>query len=165
LRFDGSSTDDLNRLVDRGSPFDIELAMRVNASGTVLARATSAGPNGELDHAVLLVPRSPTTTDTQPPTITIGTPADAASYPVGSVQAAAYTCSDNIAVATCAGAVPTGSPLPTDAPGPHSFTVAATDSSGLSATSTVSYQVTTQIADGLGLTGSFTSIPPDSRCR
>ncbi len=57
--------------------------------------------------------------------------APAGSYTVGQVVKAAYTCTDGgSGVATCAGTLPSGSPIDTAAAGPHNFTVDATDAAG-----------------------------------
>ncbi len=71
--------------------------------------------------------------DTDPPVITINTPADGGQYPLGVNVAANYTCDDGTfgsGVATCDGDVANGSPIDTSALGPHSFTVNASDNNG-----------------------------------
>lgn len=97
--------------------------------------------------------------DVMPPTATITSPGDGATYPLLTGVTAAYACTDNVAIASCAGPVPVGSPLPANAPGSTPFTVSANDLSGLNSTLTATYTVSNTLADGLGLTGSFTSVP------
>ena len=98
------------------------------------------------DVSVLL--GTPATGDQTPPTITITTPADEASYELGQSVPADYECQDNAGgsgVATCAGPVADSAAIYTAAVGTHAFTVNATDNDGNSAsrshTYTVGYQV------------------------
>ncbi len=82
-----------------------------------------------------------TAVDVEPPTISITSPVNGSLYTVGQVVNAAYTCADNIAVATCTGDLANGAALDTSVSGPHSFQVTATDAAGNTATSTVGYSV------------------------
>ena len=76
------------------------------------------------------------------PAITIDTPDDGATYPLGSVRTADYSCDDAIdASAACAGTVPDGSAIDTSSPGAKSFTVTAADDAGNQTSKTVTYQV------------------------
>jgi len=92
---------------------------------------------------------NPAPTDVTPPTITIASPVSGASYTWGQAAHAQYSCSDNVAVASCTATIGTGNlangaVLPTSgAPGPgtRTLTVTATDSSGNKSTQAVSYVV------------------------
>jgi hypothetical protein len=78
--------------------------------------------------------------DKKAPTITITTPI-ATSYPSGAIVNASFMCTDGgSGVASCAGTVPSGSPISTT-PGTHTFTVNATDKVANTATKSVTYTV------------------------
>lgn len=80
--------------------------------------------------------------DVTPPTITIDTPVDGSVYTVGQAVTASYSCSDGgSGVASCVGAVPSGSALPTGSVGNQSFTVQAADQAGNQISQTVTYSV------------------------
>jgi sugar lactone lactonase YvrE len=80
--------------------------------------------------------------DEAPPTVTIATPANGASYALGSVVNAAYSCVDGLSgVAACAGTVASGGPIDTSSVGTKTFNVNAADVAGNIAASTVSYTV------------------------
>lgn len=107
----------------------------------------------------------PTPVDTTPPTATITTPAASATYDLGAVVTADYSCSDDIALASadaCVGTVASGAALDTSTPGSHTFSVTATDAAGLTSTTSATYTVSSSLAAGLSLSGSFTSIPVDA---
>jgi peptidoglycan/xylan/chitin deacetylase (PgdA/CDA1 family) len=84
-----------------------------------------------------------------PPTITIASPGNGASFTWGQAAKAQFSCSDNVPVTSCTATVGTvnvanGASLPTSgAPGPgtRTLTVTATDSSGNKSTQSVSYVV------------------------
>jgi hypothetical protein len=79
-----------------------------------------------------------------PPTVTITTPDDGATYATGQNVAADYACADSDGtVVTCAGPVADGSPINTATAGTKTFTVTATDDDGDTATKTVTYHVRT----------------------
>jgi hypothetical protein len=83
----------------------------------------------------------PTVRDTAPPAIEIASPS-ATTYTLGAVVTAAYACADaDSAVISCAGPVPSGTPLDTSAVGPKTFTVTAADAEGNTASSTVPWSV------------------------
>jgi beta propeller repeat protein len=80
--------------------------------------------------------------DTTPPVATLSTPADGAVYDQGEHVLADYGCSDDDSgIASCFGDVPVGAPLDTSVAGDHTFTVAATDNAGNTASVTHHYTV------------------------
>ena len=84
------------------------------------------------------------TADTTPPTITITTPAENATYLLGQTINAEYACQDETGgsgLASCVGDVPTGSPIDTSSVGARTFTVNATDNTGNASSASVSYSV------------------------
>ncbi len=83
--------------------------------------------------------------DRSAPTITVASPAAAGRYAKRALIAAAYTCQDDVAVASCTGTVAVGASIDTAATGTHRFTVKAKDAAGNAATKTVTYTV---VADG-----------------
>jgi sugar lactone lactonase YvrE len=83
-----------------------------------------------------------------PPSATVTTPADGASYALGSVVNASYSCTPganggvlNAGSAGCSGPVASGSPIDTATVGSHTFAVTATDTDAQTATTTVHYTV------------------------
>jgi hypothetical protein len=85
---------------------------------------------------------------TGPPTASVTTPADGATYAVGSVVDASYSCSPGVnggalkaGAAGCSGPVPSGTAIDTATAGPHTFAVTATDTDSQTGTATVSYTV------------------------
>jgi hypothetical protein len=79
-----------------------------------------------------------------PPTVTLTTPANGASYTQGQSVTAAYTCAAPPAPATlsaCTGPVPSGQKLDTSTLGTQAFTVTATSNDGSTATATATYTV------------------------
>jgi len=82
--------------------------------------------------------------DVTPPTITITTPANGATFAQHQVVAADYTCADEAGgsgLASCTGTVTNGANIDTSTLGVHSFTVDAADNADNPATRTVSYTV------------------------
>jgi hypothetical protein len=78
------------------------------------------------------------------PQITITSPANGASYTLGSTVLAAYRCGEGgitSPIATCNGTVANGQPIDTSSTGTKSFTVTATDKAGNQTTKTVKYTV------------------------
>ena len=104
-------------------------------SGSVTVTATN-----QFGH-VTTVTHDYTVDDTTRPTVTIASPADGAAVRVGESVTANYSCSDNLAVATCIGDVANGAAIDTSTPGSHSFSVTVTDQAGNSTTVTYSYTV------------------------
>jgi hypothetical protein len=94
-----------------------------------------------------------TVVDAAAPTITIVTPADGANYNVGQAIFASYSCADEAGgsgLATCAGPVANGAAINTSTPGPHSFTVNATDVAGNNSSEIVNYTVTASVLVSVG---------------
>jgi hypothetical protein len=100
-----------------------------------------------------------TITDTTLPTVSIVAPVDGGTYDLGATVLADFTCTDNVAIATCTGTVANASTIDTSTVGTGSLTVTAVDTAGLVGAATATYDVTGTLAAGLGLTGSIVSIP------
>jgi hypothetical protein len=84
--------------------------------------------------------------DTTPPTITIVSPVEGASYAKDSALAASFNCTDDTdpVVSDCAGTVANGAAIDTSVAGPGTFTVTAHDAAGNPQTKTVHYSVVVQ---------------------
>lgn len=83
-------------------------------------------------------------TPAAPPTITLSSPVNDATYITGQVVKANYSCQEGaggLGISTCVGTLPTGSAINTQTLGAHSFTVTATSADGQTATKTVVYDV------------------------
>lgn len=83
-----------------------------------------------------------------PPSATITTPAEGASYGQGQYVTASYSCTEaeggpglKPGAEGCSGTVPNGAPIETSQLGRHVFEVTATSKDGLSTTETVTYTV------------------------
>jgi hypothetical protein len=81
--------------------------------------------------------------DTTPPTITLVSPADGATYIVGQQASASFSCDDGngSGMNGCKGDLPGGSQLDTTSVGAHTFTVTAYDRAGNVGRMTHSYSV------------------------
>jgi Tol biopolymer transport system component len=80
--------------------------------------------------------------DSRPPSISIKTPADGASYGLGDHLSVSYSCADSgSGVQSCIGAAHSGSDLDTSQTGSYSFRVSASDAAGNTATATTTYTV------------------------
>lgn len=81
--------------------------------------------------------------DTTPPTITLASPADGATYVLGQQASASFSCDDGngSGMNGCKGDLPSGSQLDTTTVGAHTFTVTAYDRAGNVARTTHSYSV------------------------
>ena len=88
-----------------------------------------------------------------PPSVSIATPADGATYVRGQVVNASFSCHDDPSgpglpsLGGCLGTVANGAPIDTWTLGAHSFTVMATSSDGQSTPKTVTYAVQAASAD------------------
>lgn len=79
------------------------------------------------------------------PSVSISTPADGAVYTQGQVVDAAFACADEPGgpgpPPSCLAPVAGGAPIDTQTPGPHTFTVTATNNAGATVSRTTSYSV------------------------
>jgi hypothetical protein len=76
------------------------------------------------------------------PTITIVTPGQGATYKVGEIVPASYSCTDPSGPPTdCVGTVAHGASIDTAAVGPHTFTVTSHNAAGALTTQNVTYSV------------------------
>jgi Ca2+-binding RTX toxin-like protein len=87
------------------------LALLAVATTAVVGQSGEAGAGGD-----------------QFPQVFITVPVDQAIYARGVEVLADYSCTDDVALQSCEGTVDDGSPLDTDSPGTHEFTVTAVDS-------------------------------------
>lgn len=78
-----------------------------------------------------------------PPTAKIVTPADAATYTVGDVVDASYSCAAGAggSLTSCVGSVTNGAPIDTATAGTHTFSVTATDADAQTGKATSTYTV------------------------
>jgi hypothetical protein len=135
LRLSSAST-----LFDKGNP------SAVNAGETDIV-----GAPRELAHVCGAAPlpdigafEAPAPGSCPPPTATLTTPSNGATYTQGQSVTASYTCGAPPAPATlsaCTGNVPSGSKLDTSTLGTQTFTVTATANDGATATATATYTV------------------------
>jgi YVTN family beta-propeller protein len=112
----------------------------VGAGGELVAKGTPAVASAFRPIAVAAVASH----DGLAPTIDLRTPADGAQYDFGAVVTADYSCADEdggSGLAACEGDVASGAALDTSTAGAHSFTVAARDAAGNTATVTHTYNV------------------------
>jgi streptogramin lyase len=82
--------------------------------------------------------------DTTPPTISISSPTNGATFTVGDDVKADFTCADEdggTSVVRCDGTVASGDPIDTSSAGSGSFTVEAEDGAGNTSSTTVHYTV------------------------
>jgi hypothetical protein len=94
----------------------------------------AAGNAGKVASASVLLDRAG-------PDIAIASPDAGASYALGQVVPADYSCADGAGLASCAGPVQSGAAIDTGSLGSKQFTVTATDGAGNTSTKTVSYTV------------------------
>jgi hypothetical protein len=131
----GSLTQSAESTASNGAQED-NLGLAVAVSGdTVLAGAPGhkVGANKEQGAAYVFE---------EPPSVSIASPVNGASYGQGQVVAASYSCPTASGTSvTCSGPVANGATIETSTPGTHTFTVHATDSDALTASQTVSYSV------------------------
>ena len=87
-------------------------------------------------------PSFPDDPDTTPPSITVDSPIDGATYLLNAAVAANYRCTDaGSGIQTCAGPVASGNNIDTSTPGLHQFVVNASDVAGNTFARTVWYGV------------------------
>ena len=85
--------------------------------------------------------------ESAPPAASVTTPANGATFTVGQLVNASYACAPGTGAALqpgsagCAAPVSNGAAIDTSTVGPHSFTVVATDSDGLTTSATSNYTV------------------------
>jgi Tol biopolymer transport system component len=82
--------------------------------------------------------------DTRPPDITLTTPADGATYTLGQLVIAEYSCHDEAGGSgpvSCVGPVTNGDPIDTATAGPRTFTIEAADAAGNRASRSHIYSV------------------------
>lgn len=97
--------------------------------------------------------------DATAPTVTIEG-VDGATVEQGAELVAHYVCADaHSGVASCAGDVSDGATLPTDVPGPHTFTVQATDAVGHETVQTATYTVAGAVPDDTTAPVATASLP------
>ena len=88
--------------------------------------------------------------DTTPPTVTIATPEQGATFVKGQAVTVSFACTDDVAVADCVGTLANGAALDTSVAGPGSFTVTSHDTSGNLQTATTTYSVVEQDPGDVG---------------
>jgi hypothetical protein len=79
-----------------------------------------------------------------PPSASITTPSNGATYALGQAVKASYSCTEGgggPGISSCAGTVPNGSAINTSTTGAHTFSVTATSSDGQTGSASVSYKV------------------------
>jgi hypothetical protein len=118
------------------------VVVRSSPAGTV--QYTGSFTSGQPDASVFNLPEE--CVGAGPPAAIIDTPAGGAIYAVHQSVSAGYTCQGNGAAlkpgdAGCSGPVADGSPIATDTPGAHSFTVTATQTDSQTWTATRHYTV------------------------
>jgi hypothetical protein len=79
--------------------------------------------------------------DTQPPTITIASPADGAAYILNQAVLANYSCEDPSGVSSCVGPVANGNAIDTSTVGAQTFTVTAQDAAGNTTSKTNTFSI------------------------
>jgi hypothetical protein len=118
--------------VPSGTPVDTS---QVGSHGLTVRAVDPAGHTAHAQSAYYVV---------GPPQIYLASPADGASYIVGSSQTVSYACVTGIYLVTitsCDGTLANGAMLDTTSLGLHSFTVNAANSRGLTASMTHAYRV------------------------
>ena len=114
---------------------------------TVTAEGTTPSVTGTaVDGAGNSTPTTfgPIRIDRTAPTVTITTPVNGATYALGAVVTASFSCADNAGgsgLASCLGTVANGGRVDTTTAGPKTFTVTATDVAGNVTTRSVTYTV------------------------
>ncbi len=117
-----------------------------STAGTYYWQASYSGDTN--NNASTSLCGSETVTAVGPPTATITTPPNNATYTQGQVVNASYSCAEApggpglLTTGGCVGTVPNGSPIDTSTTGPHTFTVTANSQDGQSGMATSNYTVT-----------------------
>ncbi len=111
-------------------------AIDTTTTGQHIFTVTATDSLGTTTHRIVIYTVVP------PPTATISVPANGGAYTEGQALSATYGCTASTAGApSCAGTLPSGSPLNTATLGAHSFSVTATDADGVATTQTASYTI------------------------
>jgi len=130
-----------------GGGFDVTSAHTYGAVGSyhVTAAITDGGGSAATADSTAQV----AATASQPPSASVSTPADGASYALGQTVIASYSCSAGgdggtlkPGAAGCSGPVANGAAVDTSTAGAHTFEVIATDTDGQVATALAHYTVT-----------------------
>jgi hypothetical protein len=135
---EGSGVDSITYSLDGGPDTTYTTPFSVSKDGvhTLRVFATDMAGNVGQDQVIRFH------VDSTGPTVTITAPAEGATYHQGKAQPAKYRCADGFSgVASCKGTVPNGANIDTSIPGPHTFTVVATDRAGNTRTVSHTYQV------------------------
>jgi Tol biopolymer transport system component len=120
---------------NREGNFEIYV-MNSNGSGTPTRLTNTSESESKPDWGPL--------PDTTPPDIKLTTPADGATYPLGQLVNAEYSCHDEVGgsgLVSCVGPVTNGGPIDTATVGPRTFTVEAADDAGNTASRSHVYSV------------------------
>jgi Tol biopolymer transport system component len=120
---------------NRDGNFEIYV-MNSNGSGTPTRLTNTLESESKPDWGPL--------SDTTPPDITLTTPADSATYTLGQLVNAEYSCQDETGgsgLVSCAGPVRNSDPIDTAPVGPRTFTVEAADDAGNTASRSHVYSV------------------------
>jgi hypothetical protein len=123
--------------VASGSPIDTSTAGAKSFAVTATDLAGNTATKSV--HYTVSAPAAP-----GPPTVSIKTPAASATYTLGQLVRAAYTCKDGAGgpgIKTCTGTVAKGRPIDTSSPGPFTFKVRAISSDGQQTSKSVNYVV------------------------
>jgi DNA-binding beta-propeller fold protein YncE len=138
----------------------------VGAGGALAPKATPTVSTGGEPIAIVIASGPPPGS----PVASILTPIDGATFTVGAVVSASYSCSPGAnggalkpGSAGCSGPVPNGSQIDTATIGAHTFAVTATDTDGRTATTTSHYAVTSAAGGGGGGGGGGGTPPPQPR--
>jgi streptogramin lyase len=136
--------------VPSGAPVDTSSA---GSRDFTVTATDGAGNSASATHSYTVV------ADDTAPTVDLVSPADGASFLVGTEVIAGYSCADEggSGLAECAGPVPSGSAIDTSTPGVRAFQVVAIDGAGNETTVTHRY---TLFGDAIAPTVEFT-VPAD----